>query len=272
MKIQNNKLVADPNDPSVSYDNSPNQSGVLNPQYLIIHYTAGRSLNSSRDWFKNPAAKASAHLIIGIDGSIIQMVPFNKIAWHAGISSWKGLNGMNKHSIGIELDNPGKLKKVGSKYIAWFSQDFPEDKVIEAAHKHQSSPAFWHIFSQAQLESCIKASQTIFNHYKLKDILGHEDIAPLRKEDPGPAFPMESFKTKVIGRNINAAEIYTVTKDGTYFRTGPGTDQGIIGTLDKGVKVEFIKSHINWYFVTLKDNVSLISEPEGWIHNSLLEN
>jgi N-acetylmuramoyl-L-alanine amidase len=272
MKIQNNKLVAEANDPAITYDNSPNQSGTLNPKYLIIHYTAGRSLNSSRDWFKNPNAQASAHLIIGIDGSIVQMVPFNKKAWHAGISTWKGLSGMNSHSIGIELDNPGKLKKVGNKFIAWFGQDYPDDKVIEATHKHQTHPAFWHIFSQAQIESCIKASQAIFSHYKLLEILGHEDISPNRKEDPGPAFPMESFKSKVTGRNINAAEIYTITTDGTNFRTGPGINERIIGTLNKGVKAEFIKSHLNWYYVTLKDSVAGIVEPEGWVHKSLLGN
>jgi len=272
MKIQNNKLVAEANDPLITYDNSPNQSGTLNPEYLIIHYTAGSSMNSSKEWFKQTVAKASAHLIIGIDGSIVQMVPFNKIAYHAGVSSWKGLKSMNNYSIGIELDNPGKLKKVGSKFIAWFSQDYPDDKVMEATHKHQTNPAYWHIFSQVQLESCIRASQIIFNHYKLLDILGHEDISPNRKEDPGPAFPMESFKSKVIGRNQNTAEIYTVIQDGTNFRRGPGTDQDIIGTLNKGVKVEFIKNHLNWNYVSLNDKVSGINEPEGWIHSSLLEN
>jgi len=271
MKIQNNKLVAEKDDPKITYDHSPNQFGALVPQCLIIHYTAGRSIDSSRDWFKNPAAKASAHLIIGTNGSIIQMVPFNKKAWHAGKSMWKGLNGMNSYSIGIELDNPGKLTKVGTKFRSWFGKEYTEEKVIEAKHKHQPQNAFWHTFTEQQLDSCLKASQTIFIHYQIKDILGHEDISPHRKEDPGPAFPMSSFRSKIIGRKEDEEEIYSVTQDGTNLRTGPGLEYEIIGALNKGVKVEIFKSHLNWYNVSLIDSVSSIIEPEGWIHKSLVK-
>ena len=270
MIIQQHKLVHESGDPSIQFKNSPNQSGVIQPKYLIIHYTAGRSAKSSIDWFMNPEASASAHLVIAMDGTITQMVPFNKKAFHAGVSHWAGLEGLNSHSIGIELDNPGKLKQTGNKWTAWFGQEYPATKVMIATHKNQTTPAGWHVYTPEQIESCIKVSQVIFNHYGLKDILGHDDISPGRKEDPGPAFPMGSFKSRVMGRMEDHAPLFKVNKDGTRLRTGPGLDAAIIGKLTRNVKVEFIKSNMDWFHVKLITKVAGIIEPEGWVHSSLL--
>lgn len=263
--------MAETGEAAVPFLNSPNKGGTISPQYLIIHYTAGRSAQSSIDWFMNPQAQASAHLVIGMDGKITQMVPFNKKAFHAGKSKWSGLNGMNSYSIGIELDNPGKLTRTGSKWISWFGKEYPASVVIEAIHKHQEILAGWHIFTEKQIESCIKVSQLLVSSYQLPDILGHEDISPFRKEDPGPAFPMESFKAKVLGREDDAADIFKVKTDDTNLRSGAGTEFDVMAKLKKGVKVELIKSKVNWYNVFVVSKVQGLSEPEGWIHNSLLE-
>lgn len=271
MKIVNHKLVSEGGDPAVAFINSPNQGGVITPKYLVIHYTAGRSAASSIDWFKNPQAKASAHLVIGLDGKITQMVPFNKVAFHAGKSQWAGLVGMNSYSIGIELDNPGKLRKVGNKWVAWFGGEYPENKVLVATHKHQGTPAGWHVYTQQQIDACILVSHAIVQHYSLLDILGHEDISPLRKEDPGPAFPMESFKSVLKGREDDSRELYKVNTAGVNLRSGPGTEFAVLGKLKAGIKVEFIKSNLSWYNVLLTEKVQGIVEPEGWIHSSLLK-
>ena len=97
MKIQNHKLITSEGENPIEILNSPNKGGNLTPQYLIIHYTAGASKESSVNWFMNPQARASAHVVIGMDGSISQVVPFNKVAWHAGISRWNTLKGLNNH-------------------------------------------------------------------------------------------------------------------------------------------------------------------------------
>ena len=270
MKIQNHKLIAETGEQAVPFTNSPNQGGVITPQYLIIHYTAGRSANSSAEWFMNPQSKASAHLVIGLDGSVRQLVPFNKRAFHAGVSRWADLIGLNKYSIGIELDNPGKLNRVGSSWISWFGQQYPDNMVIQATHKHQDNPAGWHIYTQMQLETCIKISQLLVQQYQLLNILGHEDIAPLRKEDPGPAFPMETFKASVLGREDDIADIFSVNTENTNFRKGPGTNFESLGKLKKGTKVEFIKNQLEWFRVYLVKKPAGIAEPEGWIHSSLL--
>lgn len=271
MLIQNHKLVAEAGEAAIPVLNTPNKGGTITPEYLIIHYTAGRSAESSVAWFMNPDAKASAHVVIGMDGNITQLLPFNRKAFHAGISKWNGLIGMNSHSIGIELDNPGVMTKTGGKWFAWFGKEYPANVITEAMHKHQDVSAGWHIFPEKQIEACVKLSKLLITQYQLADILGHEDIAPFRKTDPGPAFPMESFKSKVLGRQDDAADIFKVNTEDTNLRSGAGTEFAVLAKLKKGMKVEFIKSKLNWYNVFVVSKVQGLSEPEGWIHNSLLD-
>jgi N-acetylmuramoyl-L-alanine amidase len=271
MLIKTHKLSTEANETPVQVLNSPNKGGVITPKYLVIHYTAGRSAQSSVSWFMNPQSQASAHLVIGMDGQITQLVPFNLKAFHAGVSKWNGLSGFNSHSIGIELDNPGILTRTGNKWLAWFGKEYPDSLVMEATHKHQQKSSGWHIFPEKQIEACIKVSQLLVSHYKLLDVLGHDDIAPFRKIDPGPAFPMDSFKAVVMGRQDDAADIYTVNTNDTNLRTGPSTTFAVMAKLKKGVKVELIKKELNWCQVTVITNVAGLNEPEGWIHNSLLD-
>ncbi len=110
MRINNHRLIADDGTP-VRYVETPNKGGLMTPEYLIMHYTAGSSAEGSVSWMCNPAAKAAAHLVIGRDGSLTQLAPFNRITWHAGKSEWEGRSGLNGFSIGIELDNAGKLER-----------------------------------------------------------------------------------------------------------------------------------------------------------------
>ena len=79
MKIVNHRLRED-DGRALGFVVSPNKGGKIEHKYLVIHYTAGRSAESSVNWFANPEAKASAHLVIGRDGSVTQQVPFNRIA------------------------------------------------------------------------------------------------------------------------------------------------------------------------------------------------
>ena len=119
MKIIKHRLLND-NGSACRYQPSPNIGGVLAAQYLVMHFTAGRDAASSIASLCNKASKASAHVVIGRDGGVTQLVPFNRVAWHAGVSRWQGLEGMNHYALGIELDNAGRLDRVGSRWQAWF--------------------------------------------------------------------------------------------------------------------------------------------------------
>ncbi len=107
LSIKDDRLVGS----EVSFVETPNKGGDLSPRYLVFHYTAGRSATSSINWLTNPESKASAHLVLARDGTITQLAPFNIKTWHAGLSHWDGLSGLNSSSIGIEMDNAGPRRK-----------------------------------------------------------------------------------------------------------------------------------------------------------------
>lgn len=200
MRIEKHFLVADNNE-QVIFEKSPNQSSPMSPIYLIMHYTAGPTLDGAVEWFKKAEAKASAHLVIGRDGEIVQMVPFNKKAWHAGKSVWGNLDGMNQYSIGIELVNAGKLRhRSDLKWVNWANNVIPDDQVTEAIHKSEATTAGWHEYTETQIKAAIKVASLLNATYQFTDVLGHEDISPGRKVDPGPLFPMNSFRSIVLGR------------------------------------------------------------------------
>lgn len=225
MKIRDHCLVHEDGTP-VHFERSPNQGGPLTPEYLVLHYTAGGSLEGTVAWFKNRHAKASAHLVIGRDGSVVQMVRFDRVAWHSGTSTWDGKRGLNAYSLGIELDNAGRLERVGGRWVSAFSKrSYPEEEVLVANHKHDrpGTPASgWHAYTEAQIERTLMVAQLLIERYRLKEVLGHEDIAPGRKTDPGPAFPMASFRSRLFGRRENAPLRY-VTRTAVNLRSGPGS-------------------------------------------------
>lgn len=197
---------------------SPNRGGTFAkpPPFVIMHFTAGRSRESTVGHFLDPKTKASAHLVIGRDGSVTQCVPFTRAAWHAGVSEWtvysppttgiplppRVYSGLNQHSIGIELSNAGPLERsLDGTYRTYWGQKVPPSEVVVATHKNETKERGWHRFPRAQLETTLEILEALFHAYEtLEDLLGHDDIAPKRKVDPGPAFPLERFRARFIGR------------------------------------------------------------------------
>jgi N-acetylmuramoyl-L-alanine amidase len=269
MHVRNHKLHTDQGEP-VATARSPNQGGALVPRYLVMHYTAGGSAESSIRHLTKKAAKASAHLVIGRDGGITQLVPFNRVAWHAGRSRWQGLTGLNQHSIGIELDNAGPLEGGAGQWRSWFERHYPDEEVAVAAHKFDDVERGWHRYTEAQLAAALEAAQAIVAHYGLTDVLGHDDIAPERKRDPGPAFPMESFRGHLIGRADDDFERFVTTAE-LNIREGPGVRFAKLDAspLAKGTRLSGESRDGSWHFVeVLGEN----DEPEatGWVHGNFI--
>ena len=124
----------------VPFQESPNKGGAVRPLYLIMHYTAGTSADGAIKWLADARAKASAHLVVDRSGSVTQLVPFNRIAWHAGKSRWNELDGMNAFSLGIEIVNAGKLRRnERGQWVNWASTIIPDEEVTVATHKNESS-------------------------------------------------------------------------------------------------------------------------------------
>ena len=271
MKVKNHRLYNDDSSP-VPYVRSPNYHGnIANHEYLVMHFTAGRDARSSINWLTDARARASAHLVIGRDGTITQLVPFDKKAWHAGISAWGDRVGLNAYSIGIELDNAGKLRRRGEIWETWFGRPVPDDEVIVATHKNESEPAGWHAYTESQLATAMEAALTLVGKYRLLDVVGHDDIAPGRKTDPGPAFPMESFRAHVMGRSGNEEGAYQTTTR-LNIRSGPGTEYATLpgSPLPTGTRV-LVQRHLgNWRFVDVLDPIEGAEDIEGWVHGRYL--
>ena len=140
-------------------------------KFVIIHYTGMQSEIESLKRLLDPQSKVSSHYLINRKGKIIQMVKEKNIAWHAGKSRWKKFKNLNNYSIGIELVNKG----------------------------HQFG---YQNFSRQQISSLIKLCTKLKKKYLIKkeNFLGHSDIAPLRKADPGEKFPWKKLSKSKIGK------------------------------------------------------------------------
>ena len=254
MKVLNHRLHADDGEP-VAFVRSPNQSsGIIAPEFLVMHYTAGGTASSSVSWLTNPAARASAHLVIGRDGAITQLVAFNRKAWHAGRSSWAGRNGLNSFSIGIELANAGPLKRSGDGWKTAWGKPVDPTNVLEATHKNSTSPRGWEDYPEAQLLVALEVVMMLARRYGLQDVLGHDDIAPTRKFDPGPAFPMDSFRGAFLGREEDDEDAF-VTTTALNIRTGPGTHRDKLSQspLPTGTRLAVVAESGVWREVTSLD-------------------
>jgi len=226
---------------------------------LVIHYTAGRSASSSAKFLARKDVKASAHLVIGREGEVYQLVPFDKVSWHAGKSKYGGRNGLNKYSIGIEIDNAGVLNKVGSQYQAWFGKKYMESDVIKAVHRNETTPRYWHTYTDKQLEVLTEIVELLVSEYDLKQILGHEEISPGRKQDPGPAFDLDRFRRNILGQNRrdndssangNLPETGIVDASKLNIREGAGSQYDkVANPLPRNKKVKILDEEDGWYKV-----------------------
>lgn len=200
MRVIDHRLYRDDGQ-AVTYRPSPNQSAGIEHLYLVVHFTAGRGFAQSCDWLCNPKAKASAHLVIARDGEVAQLVPFSRRAWHAGASKWLDHDGLNSRSIGIELDNPGPLQRRETGWFTWYGVKVPDDHVVIARHKYERDQRGWHAYPDEQFQALYDACEALIDAYpSITDVIGHDDIAPGRKVDPGPAFPLGTLRSMLFGR------------------------------------------------------------------------
>lgn len=192
---------------------TPNTSYKIDPRYLIIHFTAGGAASGSISWLCNQQSKASAHFVIDRDGTITQLVPLNQMAWHAGKSKYKKLDGLNSYSFGIEIANWGPLNKLPDDSFTPVGDPkqkvrIPSEKVYTGKHKDkQTVYSYWEIYPEVQILALENLTKTICENYKLEAILGHEDVAPFRKCDPGPAFPWQDYKKNILSDTLLLSKV-----------------------------------------------------------------
>lgn len=268
MEIKDNQLKGKNVNPPVWSSNTSGKFEANQPDTVVLHYTAG-PFKASLYTLTNPRVKASAHVIIDRDGTITQLVAFDTIAWHAGNSSYEGRTGLNKYSIGIEMVNSGYLSKSGNVFRSEFGSAYNPSDVIQAVHKNQTTPKYWHIYTEEQIQAVTELCRILIEEKGIKHIVGHDDIAPLRKTDPGPAFPLERLKRQLLdgSRNEDGAETLPefgrVVASSLNIRETPKTGDQIAKPLKKGTKVKILDKVDDWYKVS--------TEIEGWVSGKFIE-
>ncbi|TKG95149.1 N-acetylmuramoyl-L-alanine amidase [Puteibacter caeruleilacunae] len=170
---------------------------------LVLHYTANNNALKAVKYLTLPGVNASAHVIIGRNGEVYQTVPFNIEAWHAGKSELDNLHELNHFSIGIELVNQGKLIFENNRYYNWHNKVVDSKDVFIKEDPNTGHRSFWHRYTPVQLAMAKEVTWQITNHYHISKVVGHSEISPDRKLDPGEAFPMDQFKQLVYKQNIN---------------------------------------------------------------------
>jgi N-acetylmuramoyl-L-alanine amidase len=155
----------------IIYTPSPNfdaRSGEV--QHLVLHYTGMQTAAAAVERLCDPAAKVSSHYVVDEDGTVYCLVEEQFRAWHAGISYWRGMQGLNESSIGIESVNPGH---------EWGYRAFPD----------------------VQIGAVLGLAQGILRRHPIpaRNVVGHSDIAPDRKQDPGELFPWRDFAGQGVG-------------------------------------------------------------------------
>ena len=196
---------------------SPNHGERLGPRpdMLILHYTGMDGAAAALQRLADPIAEVSAHYVVLEDGTILQMVPEGRRAWHAGRASWYGEQDVNSRSLGIEIVHPGHAGGL---------PPYPEAQIAAVSALARDVVSRW----------AIPADR----------VLAHSDVAPGRKEDPGETFPWARLAAEGVGHHVPEAPL----RDGRFFAEGDsgqpiealqamlalyGYDQPVTGTFDR---------------------------------------
>ncbi|XUY25906.1 N-acetylmuramoyl-L-alanine amidase [Agrobacterium sp. rho-8.1] len=203
---------------------SPNHGervDVGSPDMIILHYTGMGTADSALSWLCNAESQVSSHYFVFEDGRIMQLVPEKLRAWHAGKSSWGGVADINSRSIGIEVANAGH-------------------------------PAGLPEFPKAQIDAVIELCRDCGARWSIapERVLGHSDIAPVRKIDPGEKFPWDMLSQHGVGHWVPSAPI----GGGRFFQRG-----------DSGQPVEALQSMLSIYGYAVEITGDYCEKTEGVI-------
>lgn len=185
---------------------SPNHGervGLNGPDIILLHYTGMTTADGALSWLRNPESQVSSHYFVFEDGRVVQMVAENRRAWHAGKSLWAGHEDINSRSIGIEIANQGH-------------------------------PGGLPAFPKAQVDAVIELCLDCGRRWNIpaERVLGHSDVAPIRKVDPGENFPWDILSQHGVGHWVEPAPI----RGGRFFQRG-----------DHGQPVEALQSMLSIY-------------------------
>lgn len=254
--------------------------GPITPEIVILHDTASRlDPGNAAAWLKTNPSKISVHFVVERNGAIVQQVPVNRRAGHAGKSTFHGRSDCNDFAIGIEIVNPGRMVARGTdRALTWWGT---EVNVEPFGITHVSTPehgdGLWMPYQDTQIEAVMRLLTDLFSSMPtLKDITTHWYVSPGRKVDTNPLFPLEHIRARVLGRDDPAeAEAETgsepvsgewvrvrVSDAGLNVRRWPSFNPNVIGSAPNGTELPVLRrgrfGGLDWLCVRFGGR-------EGWI-------
>lgn len=227
MTVKDNFLIGD-DGVRVTYKPSPNVGKAKKGDKVLVIHFDGASGTQGLNWLLDKQSKVSSELWLSREGKTIQLAPFNVTCWHAGESVWRNTSGINSYGIGIEVQNTG-------------GQAYTDVQMIELG----------------------KIAKALVSAYNL-EIVGHEDIAPIRKSDPsGTKLLLFDWKRLFDDAGVHT-ELYKTTAD-LNVRRGQSTDYPAVTKLIKGTEVYELNRVGEWSKIQVKGGMQ-----SGWVNNRFL--
>lgn len=257
--------------------------GVITPDTIVMHYTAGWSTKGDVDTLSTSDRQASAHVVLGRDGELIQIVPFNRKAWHAGPSRFNGRSNVNDFSIGIEISNAGWIKQLTNGFFQdqYGQMIAPDGQFVGQRRTTKSPPHEWHEeyhdrlahgiyrwepFYDLQLILLDELVPLLIKTYDIKYIVSHEEIDTRGwKTDPGPMFPMRRYTKLLDDRAVNKPEELRVTADELNVRSDPNVKANVLTTVPQDTTLIVLGRAGQWAHVELGSGV------QGWVNTYYTE-
>lgn len=279
MRIDTHRLSGIPFQPARAF------GGEITPCIVVLHDTASRLEKGSAAAYLAGSDKVSVHFVVERDGTIVQQVPTNRRAFHAGKSTFNGRANCNDFSIGIEIVNPGRLTRLSdTQAVAWYGQQFAIGlQDIREVETPEHGKGLWMPYSEAQISAVLDLLQALFRDLPtLTDITTHWYVSPGRKIDTNPLFPLEHIRARILGRDDPAdaaaeaasqpvlptptdqqfVEIEVPPGDHLNLRRWPSFNPNVIARIPAGTAVPMIRKGIFggrlWLAVTYAGR-------EGWI-------
>jgi N-acetylmuramoyl-L-alanine amidase len=264
-----------------AHEKNFNPDSTLDPRLIVIHFTTGTDPQSIVHTFQDPGEGVCTHLLVARNGHVVQFVPFDKVAFHCGLSAWECDRHLNRYAIGIEVDNAGYLDKTRRGFKRK-GKLIPQDQVEFKKHwkeEHKNRP--WQKFSAEQVRVVQDLVKALIQKYPtIKEIVGHDMVNLVNRLDPGPFYPLGELRETALGSpQPTIREFRTLPPECPIFENIGGRPPFVVphpehGELPANSKVRVRNEHVyeHWSLVKVKQTSrSGLRDKEGWVRSNSIE-
>jgi len=280
-KVTNDHLLVTQDDRRIKFitahENNYNPDKELEHRFVVIHFTTGTNMLQTIHTFINPGNGVSTHLLVGRGGQVVQFVPFDKVAFHCGLSTWEGERDLNRFAIGIEVDNAGQLKTTSQGFMSR-GKVIPNDQVLRKKHWKESFERPWQTFTPEQVQVVQDIVAALKERYpSITEILGHDMVNLINRLDPGPIYPLGELREAILGGPQQVIKTYRTTQNCPIYENLGNTPPRLLphpdfGELPKNSTVRVKEVHDHWSLVKVKQSSQAnLKEKEGWVLSNSIE-